>query len=136
MNGSPRIKDLSLTTMDVIMLMSDGNHGAVAVMCELMQKTDKIDPDAALGGLGAILSLDTHGIYGPRIWQFYKDVCGQNLNRMLGLMRAVQLGYLGESKLSYAIDTHGAGLDIPALLSMVKERLPAFALSEGGAKAA
>lgn len=136
MNHNPRIKDLSLSTFDVLCLMADGNPGGLSAMMLMLEKSAEIDPDSSLGGLGSILSLDTHGIYGSRIWQFYKDVCGQSLNKMLGVMRAVQLGYLPESKLNHAIDNYGDGLDIPALLAQVKERLPAFVLPEPDKEAA
>lgn len=136
MNRSPRIKDLSMSTMDVLVAMADGNPGAFNVMMLLIEKTKGIDPDSALGGLGNILSLDTHGIYGPRIWMLFKDVCKQNLSHMIGLLRAVQLGHLSENRLSHAIDNYGDGLDIPALLAQVKETLPAFVLSDDGKAAA
>lgn len=117
-----------MSTFDVIAEMSDGNPGGLTVMMMLLEKTESIDPDAALGGIGSILSLDTHGIYGSRIWMFYKDVCGQNINKMLGLMRAVQLGYLTDNKLNHAIDNMGDGIDAPELLKQVKEYLPAFVM--------
>lgn len=128
MNHSPRIKDLGLTTIDVMQIMSDGNPGALTVMCDIIGKGSSIDPANALGGFGNILNLDTHGIYGARIWQLFKDVCDRNLNRMIGLLRAVQLGYLPERDLHYAIDNNGKGLDIPALLERVKKRLPKFVM--------
>jgi hypothetical protein len=136
MNRRPRIKDLSMSTMEVLVAMADGNPGALSAMMLLLEKGATIDPDSALGGLGNIMSLDTHGIYGPRIWMFYKDVCKQNLNHMIGLMRAVQLGYLSETTLSNAIDNDGEGLDIPALLAQVKDRLPRFVVSNDGKAAA
>lgn len=119
-----------MTTMDVLVTMADGNPGAITVMCLLLEKSAKIDPDSMFGGLGKVLNLDTYGIYGPRIWQFYKDVCHQNLSRMIGLMRAVQLGHLSEAKLTHAIEHHGHGLEIDELLAKVKADLPAFVLSE------
>jgi len=132
--GEQRIKDLSMSLLDVMVIMSDRNPGAVTVMIEMMDKTDAIDPDAVLGGLGSIVSLDTHSIYGPRIWMFYKDVCKQNMNTMLGLLRAAQLGFLSENKLNHGIDYYGDGLDIPDLLAQVKKQLPKFVLGNNGSK--
>jgi hypothetical protein len=128
--------DLSMTTVDVLVTMADGNPGALTAMMMLIEKTKDIDPDSALAGLGNILSLDTYGIYGPRIWKLYKDVCKQNIGHMIGLLRAVQLGHLAENKLSHAIDNYGDGLDINALLAQVKETLPAFVITDDGKAAA
>lgn len=110
----------------MIKKLAEGNPGAVSVMAEMFASNERIDPDDAPGGFGPILSLDTYGIYGSRIWMFYKDVCGQNLTAMLAVMRAVQLGYFNDSNLDAAIDK-GTPLDIPALHAMVKKRLPRFA---------
>lgn len=125
-----RIKDLGMSFMDIMIVMSDGNPGALTTMMTMMDKAESIDPDSILGGLGKIMSLDTHGIYGSRIWQLYSDVCKKNMNTTLGLMRAVQFGFLSEHKLSHAIDNYGEGLDIGNLLKQVKERLPNFTLEE------
>lgn len=122
-----RINDFGMTTMDVVATLSDGNPGAVDVLCRLLNEGPTIDPDCALGGLANLLDLDSHGIYGSRIWMFYKNVCKQDLIRMVGLLRAVQLGLLEGHKLHSAIDNYGVGLDIPALIAQVKERLPRFA---------
>jgi len=47
-------------------------HEAIPKHCE------SIDPDSNFGGLGPLLLLDTLSIYGPRIWQLYKDVCARS----------------------------------------------------------
>ena len=125
--ANPRIK-LEMSMMDMLMVMADGNPGAITVMMHIIEKSKIIDPDDILAPIGAILALDTHDIYGPRIWMFFKDVCKQNLNHMLGLLRAVQLGYLSDNNLSHAIDNYGDGLNIPTLIAQVKERLPAFVM--------
>lgn len=125
----PRIKDLSMSFMDVVVVMSGGNPGALTAMMKMFEEAEKIDPDSALGGIGCVLSLDTHGIYDSRIWQFYSDVCKKNLNTLLGLLRAVQLGFLDESKLNHAIDNYGEGLEISEFLAQVKKRLPNFVLN-------
>lgn len=125
----PRITSLNDTGMDVIIKLADGNPGATTVMVEIYKQGATIDPDSALGGIGAILALDTHGIYGPRIWMLYKDVCGQDLRVMLAILRAVQLGFLSESTLNYAIDNSRRSpttLDVPALVAKVEQRLPRF----------
>ena len=124
-----RITDLSMSFMDVVTTLSDGNPGALIAMMGMMTETKAIDPDNIMGGLGVLLSLDTHGIYGSRIWQLYSDVCKKDMHTTLGLLRAVQLGFLSEGKLNHGIDNYGEGLEIPALLAQVKEQLPDFKLA-------
>jgi hypothetical protein len=106
--------------------MAEGNPGAVTVMAQMLQRGEEIDPDSFLGGVAKVLSLDTHGIYGPRIWMLYKDVCGEDIEKTMGLLRACQLGFLAEDALNVAIDNDGKGIDVDALMKQVKERLPRF----------
>lgn len=122
---NPRI-DLTDDAMSAVAKMADGNPGALNVLVLLFTKSEEIDPDAMLGGFGNILSLDTHDIYGARIWQFYKDLCGQDLVKMIGLMRAVQLGFMPESELYAGIDGR-ATVDIDGYMEAVRARLPRFA---------
>lgn len=106
--------------------MAEGNPGAATVLMGIIKDCEKIDPDSAFGGLGVILSLDTYGIYGPRIWMLYKDVCEQDLIKTLAVLRGVQLGLLDEAILSNAIDNRGAGLDVNDILDLVRKELPEF----------
>ena len=122
-----RINDLSMTTIEIITSLADGNPGAVRVMIEMLENGDRIDPDSALGGLGAILSLDTHGIYGSRIWMLYKDVCGEDVAKTLASLRAVQLGVASHTDLVAAIDGKRNRFDPTEALQSVRQRLPAFA---------
>ncbi len=118
------------TGMDATMKLAEGNPGAVTAVCEMAMKVSGIDPDDAFGPFGPILALDSLGIYGPRIWMFYKDVCGQDVTKCLALLRGVQLGFLDDAKLDHVIDHRGEGIDIDDILKKVKIRLPRFA-SEG-----
>lgn len=125
--NNPRI-ELDDTTIDMVMKMSGGNPGAITVLAEVLQKNPYIDPDDFMGGLGPILGMDSHGIYEHRIWMLYKDVCGQSLVTMLGLLRAVQLGFLSDAVLDKAIDGDvllSEGV-ISGYLAKVQERLPLF----------
>lgn len=120
---------LQMSLRDVVMALAGGNPGALNVCMSIVMKGAEIDPDSALGPLGALLSLDQHRIYGSEIWMLFKDVCGQSLPKMLACLRAVQLGGLAgvtsEALLS-AIQNRGAGVDAAAALAAVKERLPRF----------
>jgi len=124
------LQDNGLTAL---MKLSEGNPGAMSVLMEMMTQAADIDPDDIMGSFGALLHLDSMGIYGPRIWMLYKDVCKENLNATLGLMRAVQLGFISRSTLDTAIDNYGQGLDVDAALAKVKDRLPRFVMKKAEA---
>lgn len=124
--NNPRI-DLTDSPMSAITKMADGNPGAVRVLMELFQQWPVIDPDSALGEFSGVLHLDTLDIYGHRIWQFYKEVCQQDLTNMVGLMRANQLGFLPESELIRAVDGARMADDwVQGYVAKVRARLPAF----------
>lgn len=122
--------NLGDSVMDIMMKMSDGNPGAIRVLMELFNKGAIIDPDDFLGGLGAILSLDTYGIYGSNIWILYKDICDEDIVKTLATLRAAQLGFFSIPELRSACseDSYEAKTPIPVddLLVKVKERLPKF----------
>ncbi len=128
--SNPRIKDLNMSTMDVLVTMAEGNPGASRVLADLWQQNEAIDPDSALGSMGGIFALDNLDCYGSRIWMLYKDVCGQNLPAMVGVLRAVQLGLTSGVKLNEAIDGNHTAIDLPDLLAAVKDRLPNIGLAE------
>lgn len=133
MNTQTRI-ELTDTFMDVITKLSEGNPGALTVCAQIMRFAEVIDPDNALGGLGVCLSLDTHGIYGHRIWQLYKDVCHEDLTKTLAVLRSCHLGILPVSDLHHAIDNNGDGIDVYVLCSEVQAILPAFGVDMGDAE--
>jgi len=93
-----RIK-LEGTIQDAIVSMSDGNPGAIMAMAQIMQEYEAIDPQSAFGAFGAIMSLDTHGIYGTDIYVLYNDKCNRSVRDLAVLMRGVQLGMFPESRL-------------------------------------
>lgn len=119
---------LTDTTQDAVVKMSDGNLGAINVMCALIKETPKYDPECAMGGLMKVLALDTLGIYGARIWIFCKDVCHGNIDVMIGLLRAHQLGHLSEHDLNAAIDGHKT-LDVISLIGLVQKELPSLVMT-------
>jgi hypothetical protein len=114
------------TKKDCIIKMSEGAIGAMNVCMQLLDKGGTIDPDAWAGGFGNLLFLDALNIYGTRIWMLFKDVCGQDLVKTVAMLRAYQCGYVTRGQLDHAIDNHGEGIVVDALLAQVKERLPNF----------
>ena len=68
-------------------------------MAAIMEKHNDIDPQAIMGGLGAIMILDTWEIYGSDIYILWNDKCGRDVRQMLMLMRATQLGFFSHERL-------------------------------------
>ena len=124
-HGQERV-GLQDTPVTTITKLAEGNPGALTVMMEMMKESKKIDPQDIMSGAFSPIVLDTHGIYGSRIWMLYKDVCGHDMVKMLGVLRACQLGIESSEKLDHAIDNYGEGIDVDDLLVKVKERLPTF----------
>jgi len=97
---------------------------------ELIIKTDEIDPDVMMGGLGHILLLDTLGIYGTDIYVLYSDICDRNIAKMITVLRAAHFGFISMEVVADAAhrqDYSGKELiDIESLYKQVKERLPNF----------
>ena len=114
--------------VSAIVKMADGNPGGAVVMREAALHSQEIDPMAVMGGFAPLLSLDTLGIYGNRVWMLYKDVCNEHLPTTLAMLRAWQLGILSDYKLNQAIDHRGDGLDLDSVKAAVKEQLPSFNL--------
>jgi len=124
MNRNTRIT-LTDTLQDIVIKLAGGNPGAIRVCCELYKTGASCDPDSAFGGLSSLLDLDQHSIYESRIWMLYKDVCGQDLTKTHGMLRAVQLGILSPLHLNSAIDGVFP-LDPEAVLAEVQKQLPQF----------
>ncbi len=117
---------LTDTTQDVVVKLSDGNPGCMNVCVKILRDSAKIDPQSA-GPLFTLLTFDTLGIYGSRVWMLYKDVCKENLTDTLGVMRGFQLGIITAPQLNHAIDNYGDGLDVKDVVTQVRERLSEFA---------
>lgn len=94
---------LTMSGMDMVVALSDGNPGAVTVLMEMISKGRVIDPQSAFGPFTGFLSLDTYGIYGSNIWLLYKDICGSDIFRTLGLLRACQMGIVDNRDVDSAI---------------------------------
>ena len=133
-DGHPDRCALSMSIMDCVVAMSEGNPGAVTVLCESIKKSPKIDPDAAFP-IMVMLSLDTLGLYGSQIWILYKDICGSSMVNLCAILRADQLGHLAgisDTIICQAVDAiecndrEHVKIDIDKVLWEVQERLPKF----------
>jgi hypothetical protein len=126
---------LGMNGQQVVIAMAGGNPGALNVCVRILKEGGVIDPDDAFGGLGTILALDALGIHEERIWLLYKDVCRQDLAKMIAVLRARQLGQLAgatEAAINHAMDHGGQGLDLDKILDAVQAKFPRF---NGGQKA-
>lgn len=118
--------DLEDSATTILLKMSGGNPGAMGVLATVLKDGEKIDPQDFAGGLGAILHLDSMGIYGSDIWLLYKDVCGQSVVAFIAAIRAVQLGLRTREQLKHAIANRGDGWHPWGVLKEVKEQLSEF----------
>lgn len=122
------ILTLDDTVQSAIMKLAQGNPGALTVLMQVMEQAERIDPDSFGGPVMVLMHLDELGFHGPRVWMLYKDVCGESVSRMMGALRAVQLGIISDNTLKAAVENYGRGLDLEAALAAVKARLPRFQL--------
>lgn len=100
------------TQMDVLVKMAEGNPGALTAMMDILEKHDAIDPQAFMGGLGAIMTFDTYGIYGTEIYILWNDKCGKDVRKLLMLLRACQLGFLPSEKLKVMAEDQMLQVDL------------------------
>jgi len=101
------------TVEDAIIKMSEGNPGAISAMAQLLKKT---------GGVAFLTALDNLETYGPRIWMLYKDVCGQDIVKTMGVLAACEENMISEEEYNHAIDNYGDGLDVDEVMDRVVEK--------------
>lgn len=128
-NHEVRIK-LHMSVQDIVFALSEGNPGAIHACIDIITNAGKVDPLDFMGGLGTLLSLDTQGIYGSRLYVLYNDVCGRDVGKLCALMRANQLGQLAnvdDDSIDEAIDTSRNGdkraFVMEEVIEAVKKRL-------------
>ena len=122
---------LTDSTFDVIAKMSNGNPGAVNVLCQMLSPdAEEIDTDAVMGGMMKILALDSLGIYGTDIYVLYNDICRGDLISMFAVLRAHQLGFLNSNTLKDACSRQDYSgreiIDVDSLYKKVVDALPNF----------
>ena len=123
--------DLTDNIQDTLAKMCEGNPGAFLAMCEIVKHGKEIDPQGAMGGLGAILGLDTLGIYGTDIYILYNDQCKRDVRELLMLLRANQLGFIDSASIKNVASDQMNEVRISAekmdeLNTKVCERLESF----------
>ena len=126
---------LSDTIQDIIVKMSDGNPGALGALLELVKNTSEIDPDT-IPGIGHVMALDSHEIYGSHIYILWNDVCGRDIYKFVLLLRATQLGLYDAVLLKkLSVDDPYSNLQVDdkvwlELQTFTCKELPAFKVQE------
>lgn len=78
----------NMSIMDMIMVMSEGNPGAITILADMLN-----DPTGILD----IFLLDSLEIRGSRIWMLYSDCCEKNKKKFDRTLMALRCGaYLEE----------------------------------------
>lgn len=72
-----------MNMMDMMMVMSEGNPGALTVLMQMMQD---------FNGILNILLLDSLNIRGSKIWGLYSDCCGKNVGKFNRTLMALRVG--------------------------------------------
>lgn len=123
---------LTDTILDITVKLCEGNAGAATVLVKIVKETKSIDPQSCLECIGPLIHLDDLGIYGSNIWILYKDRCEQNINKLIALLRASQLGIISREKiicLSQERSFDSGFEDLTEIYNKVKERLSEFVLN-------
>jgi hypothetical protein len=87
--------NLSSTTLEALVAMSDGNPGAAVALSELIKNDES-------KGLLQVLMLDEWGIYGSDIWVLYSDICQKDVLKMSAVITATQRGKFNSATLKNA----------------------------------
>ena len=125
--------DLDKPLKEIVLDMAEGNPGAIICCTYVAHINALVDPDDFGGPVGALVKLDSLGIYGHRISILLSDVCGNHAGTLIAVLRANQLRLAGVTNeaLNHAIDHHGEGLDVKAAIRAVQDRLPKFNINAG-----
>lgn len=62
---------------DIVAKMSEGNPGAINVMCSVLKAKGDLD------GMMCLLNMDDMGMRGPAIWIGYKDYAKEDLDKFV-----------------------------------------------------
>ncbi len=103
---------------------------ALDPLFKIRQLTFQIDPDSYSSDWGASYFADlcVLGIYGERIWQLYHDVCGEDIMKMLALLKSKELGLIEKKVIYHAILNEGACIkdNWDTIVANLKAKAPSF----------
>ena len=79
---------LTDSTMDIAIKMSEGNPGAMHTIMELLQEVNK-----DIVNMGVILFLDSPlELYGSRLYQLWNDCCGRDIQKVINIVNLCAKG--------------------------------------------
>ena len=81
-----------------ILLLSEGNPGAIKAMLNVTENYSRIDPMAFLGPIHFFDFIKALNMDPSAIWFLYKDICGQIAHNVVAVVRGRQLGIIPEEK--------------------------------------
>ena len=104
----------NMNTMDIMVIMSEGNPGALTILMQMLKKSN---------GLLDILLLDSLGIRGEKIWMLYNDCSDSNMGKYYRTLMALRCGAYTQEE----IQGNLVGYAIPFLDDSVKiEEVPSY----------
>ena len=86
--------------------MSEGNPGALTVLMQLVECTAEMDIQLGFAPFDSFTRLDSLEVYGPSIWILYKDICGENIKKLIHLLHGATNGILSEIDINKSIACH------------------------------
>ena len=89
-NNNTRIT-ANMTVEDMLIIMSEGNPGALTCMMQMI----KFDPEALLD----ILLFDSIGIYGSKIYMLWNDCCDRDMKKFKETIQAFRDGKFSEKEI-------------------------------------
>lgn len=87
---------LDLTDDPLVMMqkMAGGSINAIQALSAIFINSEEIDPQAVLGAINPMVSMDSWEIHDDGISTLLVDKCNSDVRKMLVLIRGTQLGHL------------------------------------------
>lgn len=109
-----------MLALEKILEFCDGDCDATTVIVKFVSRSHFIDP--SINAKDLISQMKEYGITKERICRFYRDVCGEEFGRMIGLLRACKLDIITQSALLHAIDNNGEGINVDEVVNKVRQQ--------------
>lgn len=90
MNNNLRI-NASMTVIDAIIAMCEGNPGALDCMMQMMESYNEAMHD--------ILLFDSLAVYGEKIYMLWNDCCSRDMSKFRKTIQAIRAGRISEEEL-------------------------------------
>ncbi len=117
--------DLQDTPAKAVFKLVEGDRAAAEACIAMVKAVASADPGADFGPFTPLLILEAIGLKGPAIAAVYHRVCGGDAVTALAVLHAVRLRLVTPQALKRAAEG-GAAIDAPALLDLVRHKVPGF----------